>query len=95
MKKPSLADMAAKKPTTAAATPTPATEDAPERQGRAGAQPDGRKGVLIRMSPEGWRALRDLAADLTIQSGSQITMQSLVLDAVNDILRKNGRPPVA
>lgn len=97
MKKPTLADMAAKKP--AAVSSAPAGEEAAttpgERQGRAGAQPDGRKGILVRVAPEGWRELRDLAADLTLQSGNQVTMQSLIVGAVNDLLKENGRPPLA
>lgn len=96
-RKPSLADMARKTSSISAAADVPPAEATAviERQGRAGAQPDGRKGILVRVAPEGWRELRDLAADLTISSGEQVTMQSLILDAINRTLRDNGRPPVA
>jgi hypothetical protein len=93
-KRPSLADLATKKPTQeqrAEPAPERATEDAPRR----GAQPDGRKGILIRVAPEGWRQLRDLAAELTLDTGQQVTMQSLITDAINDLLKQHKRPPVA
>lgn len=92
VKKPSLADMAAKKPTPAA--PLPAEVPA----SIAAAEPavvDRRKSIMVRVRPEGWKALRDLAATLTIESGKPVTMQSLILDQINDLLRENGRPPVA
>lgn len=62
---------------------------------RAGSQPDGRKGILVRVQPKGWKALRDLAAELTLQSGEAVTMQSLIADAINDVLKRHGRPPAA
>lgn len=93
-RKPSLADLATRKPTVAQEMP-PAAAESRAGAARAGAQADGRKGILIRVQPEGWRQLRDLAADLTLSSGEQVTMQSLLVDALNDLLRKNGRPPVA
>lgn len=86
-KKPSLADLTAKKST--------APEQAPAATGRAGSQPDGRKGVLVRLRPEGWRELRDLAAELTLSTGTQVSMQSLIVDAINATLKDNKRPPVA
>lgn len=94
MKKPSLADLATRKPAAQAEPVEPAQARA-ESRGRAGAQADGRKGVLIRLQPEGWRQLRDLAAELTLSSGEQVTMQGLVSAAINDLLRQHGRPPVA
>lgn len=93
MKKPSLTDLAAKKPT-AAPTEEPRTYEE-RRPTKSGTQPDGRKGILIRVNPEGWRELRDLAAELTLSSGGQVTMQSLITDAINDTLKRHKRPPVA
>jgi hypothetical protein len=90
-KKPSLADLTAKKSTAAAPPP----DQAPETTARAGSQPDGRKGVLVRLRPEGWRELRDLAAELTLSTGVQVSMQSLIVDAINGALKDNNRPPVA
>lgn len=91
-KRPSLADMTQKK---AQDAPASAAEPSIASGGRAGAQPDGRKGILVRVAPEGWRQLRDLAADLTVSTGQQVTVQSLVVDKINDLLREHGRPPVA
>jgi UDP:flavonoid glycosyltransferase YjiC (YdhE family) len=91
VKKPSLADMAAKKP--APVVPLPAEVPAP-----AAAEPaavDRRKAVMVRIAPEGWRELRDLAASLTIETGKPVTMQSLILDQINGLLREHGRPQVA
>jgi DNA-binding protein YbaB len=62
---------------------------------KSGAQPDGRKGILIRVNPKGWRELRDLAAELTLASGQQVTMQSLITDAINDTLKRHKRAPLA
>lgn len=50
---------------------------------------------MVRVRPEGWKALRDLAATLTIDTGKPVTMQSLILEQINGLLREHGRPPVA
>ena len=95
-RKLSLTDMTNKKP--AAASEQPETEmvaEMPRGKKRAGLQADGRKGILIRVETAGWRELRDLAAELTIKTGEQVSMQSLITDAINDLLRQHGRPPVA
>lgn len=93
VKKPTLADMAAKKP--APAAPLPAEASAPTQAAEPAAAVDRRKSIMVRVNPEGWKALRDLAATLTIESGKPVTMQSLILDQINELLRTNGRPPVA
>lgn len=95
MKRPRLSDLAAKKPGQAAANESRAEAVAGDEAPRRGTQPDGRKGILVRVAPEGWRQLRDLAAELTLDSGDQITMQSLITQAINETLKKHGRPPVA
>ncbi len=92
-KRPSLSELTQRKGG-AAPVEIPA-ERLSEETKRAGAQPDGRKGILVRVAPEGWRQLRDLAADLTISSGDQVSMQSLIVDQINKLLRENGRPPLA
>jgi|TARA_R100000365_G_C2718608_1_gene51790 hypothetical protein len=94
-RKPSLADLAAKKPAAAAASSSDSVQDEAPGSKKAGSQPDGRKGVLVRIQVAGWRQLRDLAAELTEQTGEQHSMQSLVTDAINRLLQENGRPPVA
>lgn len=84
--------MAAKKP--APAVPLAADVPAPA----AAAEPaavDTRKAIMVRVRPEGWKALRDLAATLTIDTGKPVTMQSLILEQINGLLREHGRPPVA
>lgn len=91
-KKPSLSDLTTKKNATAAPE---AIQEPVKAKAKAGAQPDGRKGVLVRLNPEGWRELRDLAAELTIATGDQVSMQSLIVDAINRTLKDNKRSPVA
>lgn len=92
-KKPSLADMAARKPAT---VPAPSAEvPAPSAAPRPAGTVDRRKAIMVRVAPEGWRELRDLAAHLTLDRGEPVTMQSLILDQINTLLRANNRPPVA
>lgn len=91
-KKPSLADLATPK---GAQTQSERPADNAKATLRAGAQPDGRKGVLVRVQIAGWRQLRDLAAELTETTGEQHSMQSLIVDQINQLLKEHGRPPVA
>lgn len=96
VKKPSLADLAQKKPSEAIAPAE--NRDETVRAGaakRPGIGADGRKGILVRVQPAGWRQLRDLAAELTEKSGEQTTMQDLLTGAINRLLKEHGRPPVA
>jgi hypothetical protein len=37
---------------------------------------------------------RELAGDLTFAAGDAVTAQSLIADALNKLLWRNGRPPV-
>ena len=46
------------------------------------------KGIMTRVNPEGWRALRMLALEL------DVPLQSLCVEAFNDLLRKHRRPAV-
>ena len=59
------------------------------RRERAKAQPDGRKGVLVRLNPEAWRILKILGAE------RMMSLQEMMEEAINDLLSKNGKPPVA
>lgn len=54
---------------------------------RNGIQPDGRKGILVRVAPDDWRKLRALSARLTVQTGRSVTMQSLTEQAIKDMVR--------
>jgi len=47
------------------------------------------RGVLTRINPEGLKALRQLALD------RDTTVQALMIEAMNDLLRKYRRRPVA
>jgi len=95
-KRPSLSDLATKKPgEMPASMPDVATTDDTVKEKRAGAQPDGRKGVLVRVEVAGWRQLRDLAAELTETTGDQHSMQSLIVEQINRLLKEHNRPPVA
>ena len=48
-----------------------------------------RKGILVRARPEAWKALKQIALD------REITLQDLMVEAINDALVKHGKPPVA
>ncbi len=75
----------AKKP--AEAEPQVTVEaDTPAPRDRA---PDGRKGILVRARPEAWKALKLIALD------REITLQDVMTEAINDLLTKHDRPPVA
>ena len=49
----------------------------------------GVKAVLIKVNDEAWRALRHLAVE------KDTTLQALGIDALNDLLEKNGLPRLA
>lgn len=88
-KKPSLSDLTTQKPAQAA-------NDENLRKPQIGSKELKRtKQVAFRVHLAGWRELSDLAKDLTISTGEKHTAQSMFVDAVNEILKKNGRPPVA
>lgn len=80
-----LSDRLASKP---GATPEPMAEEKPRRE-RADRQPDGRKGVPLRMSVASWKQLRRLGAD------REATLQDLLTEAVNDLFVKYDLPPIA
>ena len=63
-----------------------AAEREPERRK---SQPDGRKGILVRAQPEAWKSLKLIALD------QEKTLQDVMTEAINDVLKKYGRPPVA
>ena len=67
---------------------------APKARGRSSRLP-ARKGILIRVEPEGWKALRHLAIEKSLAAGRTVTLQEVMLEAVNDYLQKHGKPPVA
>jgi predicted HicB family RNase H-like nuclease len=46
------------------------------------------KGLLIRINADGWRALRILAAE------RDTTLNALAIEALNDLLKKRGKPAV-
>ena len=63
------------------------------RQGKAitarASTPVAARGILTRINAEGLKALRQLALD------RDTTVQALMIEAVNDLLRKYRRRPVA
>ena len=98
-KKPSFANLGARlapKLVEAPAAAPPATpetgspaETAATDTLRRNRQPDGRRGILVRARPEAWKALKTIALD------GERTLQDVMTEAINDILAKNGKPPVA
>lgn len=47
------------------------------------------KGQTLRLSPEAWHQLKLLALD------KRSTSHALLIEAVNDLFRKNSKPPIA
>ena len=50
---------------------------------------DGRRGILVRARPEAWKALKQIALD------NERTLQDVMTEAINDVLTKNNKPPLA
>lgn len=100
-KKPSFANLGSRlsPKTVEAPIPTPAAPDvtsaisqaapATAAVGRAKRQPDGRRGILVRARPEAWKALKTIALD------GERTLQDVMTEAINDMLAKHNKPPVA
>ncbi|MCJ2015915.1 hypothetical protein MKK84_00470 [Methylobacterium sp. E-065] len=94
----SLASMAVPKAVTPPPGPAPAVAvSATEVTREAVVQPVGptprrapadMKTVQVRINKQGWRALRDLASD------NDTSLEALMVDALNDVLLKNQRPPI-
>jgi hypothetical protein len=55
----------------------------------SGHRSDARKDILVRATPEAWRALKHIAID------REMTLQDLMSEAINDVLTKHGKPPGA
>lgn len=81
-KQPSLANLALKKGTTPI-TPT----STPPETGTDGSEK--RKGQTLRLTPGAWKQLKHLATDLGKPA------HDLLLEAVNDLFTKYGKPPIA
>lgn len=92
----SLASMAVPKAVPASPSPAavaPATEPQRERASPPAAAAPRRaagdmKTVQVRINKAGWRALRDLASD------NDTSLEALMVEALNDVLLKNQRPPI-
>ena len=54
----------------------------------AGAKEQKARGVLIKVNDAGWRSLRLLAFE------RDATLQALGIEALNDLLKKYGKPPI-
>jgi hypothetical protein len=61
-----------------------AAESLPLRAPRVG-RPEGAKGIVVQLKPEGWKALKQLALDL------DTSIQRLGVEAFNDLMTKHGR----
>jgi hypothetical protein len=70
------------------AVATPAKPPSPKKKPRRH-QPDGRRGILVRARPEAWKALKQIALD------GDRTLQDVMTEAINGILIKNEKPPLA
>lgn len=91
----SLAAMAVPKAVAPANAPTdaPTSPDAAREAPKPAAPVPRRtagdmKTVQVRINKQGWRALRDLASD------NDTSLEALMVEALNDVLLKNQRPPI-
>jgi hypothetical protein len=78
-----------KQPTRAAKKAASAKTAVEPVAGKRKTQPDGRKGILVRAQPEAWRELKRVAID------NDMTLQDVMIEAINDVLKKYGKPPIA
>lgn len=85
----SLGSRLQQKPATAPAQVAAEPAKAEDQAAKRDRQPDGRKGILVRARPEAWKALKLVALD------HEMTLQDLMVEAINDVLAKHGKPPVA
>jgi hypothetical protein len=82
--------VAAEPPSPSRPTSTPSPEAANERpQGFYAATRAGKKKVTATLSPEAHRQFKGLAVD---QGGK---IEGLLTEAINDLFRKYGKPPIA
>lgn len=100
-KRPSLTNLAVQKPAPAtavapaeptASSPGPAAPAAPPPAPRAPVprrSPPDMKTVQVRINRRGWAALRRVADD-----HEGMTLESLMVEALNDVLLKYGQPPI-
>ena len=82
-------------PKPAAAEDGPQDEDLDQLAPKVSVSTALRKGILIRVQPEGWKALRHLAIEKSMDAGRTVTLQEVMLEAINDYLQKHGKPPAA
>lgn len=100
-KRPSLTNLAVQKPAAAAApAEPPASNTAPADPAPRAAttrkpvprrsHPDV-KTVQVRINRRGWAALRRLADE---KDEDGVSLESLMVEALNDVLLKHGQPPI-
>jgi hypothetical protein len=89
-KRASLSDFAAVKHQPAASKEIlPQPGEAPELPATTEAASEKRKGQTLRLRPPAWRQLRMLAVELDTDA------HKLLVESVNDLFRKYGKPPIA
>lgn len=75
------------------------TAPAPTSAATAAAKPAGgaRKGQTLRLSPAAWMALKILALDLSRArtDGKVTSVHDLLIEGVNDVFAKHGKPRIA
>ncbi len=88
-KRASLTDFAAKKPQPAEKSPEVSVSAAILAAAAEGGKVEGRRGQTLRLTPAAWRQLKQLALDRETRA------HDLLLEAVNELFRKYGKPPIA
>lgn len=95
-KRPSLAGLEARLQPKRVGPAEAATPEAPPAGGKVEAAPARRAGqrnpnvktAMIRIDPEGWKALRRLSIEL------DTPLDDLLIEAANDLLRRHGEPAI-
>jgi hypothetical protein len=91
-KRGSLSNFAATKPA-APRSPEPSAEA--EGQAPPALPPPPRRGQTLRLPPEARRQLKLLAVEQEEAREVIVRQHDLLLEAVNDLFRKYGKPPIA
>jgi Ribbon-helix-helix domain len=82
--RPAFGSLKKTKPSPEMATPVPDSPPAPE------AKPAPRIQTSVRLEPEMWAALNDLATRKRVESGRRVTVHDLLIEGGRHILAVNG-----
>ena len=85
---PALSDFAAKKPQEEKKQPDDKPENVPQGEDRTGTR-ENTRGQTLRLNEDAWAQLKHLAID------QRRPAHALLVEAVNELFKKYGKPPIA